>query len=112
MQDLFSSFDPQNLFVQHTLFAFASLALGLLGMVLGQRVASHGKLCILLGVGIGIFTMWLLTTPFATLAPGVGGVFLASFLASGVIARVACGSAGASSGAKKPAATPATPPKA
>ncbi len=112
MQDLFSSFDPQNLFVQHTLFAFASLALGLFGMVLGQHVASYGKLCILLGVSVGVFTMWLLTTPYATLAPGIGGVFLTSFLASGVIARLVSVSVGTSGGAKKPAATPTAPPKA
>lgn len=106
MQDIFTSFELSNPFVQHTLFAFASLALGLMGMVLGQRVATQGKLCILLGVAVGVFTMWLLTTSYATLAPGFGGVFVLSFLASNVLTRLACGA----SGNKKPAGPTTTPP--
>lgn len=112
MQDLLTSFDLHNPFVQHTLFAFASLALGLLGMVLGQRVATQGKLCIVLGVLIGIGTMWLLATPFASLAPGFCGVFVFSFVASNLLMKLACGTTGGSTGTKKPvaAAGSATPP--
>jgi uncharacterized membrane protein YedE/YeeE len=102
MQDLFTLHDP---FVMHTLFAFASLALGMLGMVLGQRVATQGKLCMLLGAGVGAFTVWLLASPYAVLAPGFAGVFVFSFLASGLLMRVA--SAGNPAAPKKPAAPPA-----
>lgn len=107
MQDLFTSFTLTNPFVANTLFGFACLALGLLGMVLGQRVATQGKLCMLLGIAVGVFNMWLLTTAFAALAPGLGGVFVVSFLASNAMMKL-CTAGGAPAGAKKLA--PPAPP--
>lgn len=108
MQEVFN-FDLHNPFVQHTLFAFASFALGLLAMALGQRVASAGKIGMLLGTVVGGFTVYLFTTPFASLALGFGGVFLVAFLASGLLLRVTLGTAGGAPAApaKKPAPTAA-----
>jgi hypothetical protein len=109
MQGIFTSLQLDNPFVQQTLFAFASLALGLFGMVLGQRVASQGKLCLLFGVGVGVFTMWLLTTSYALLAPGFAGVFIFAFVASGGLMKLAAVGSPSSGGAKKPA-SPTPPP--
>jgi hypothetical protein len=114
MQDMFNLANP---FVQQTLFAFASLALGMIGMVLGQRVASQGKLCMLFGIGVGVFTMWLLTTPYALLAPGFAGVFVFSFIASGGLMKLAAvgntaapsAPAGGAGGDAKKAAAPKPP---
>lgn len=109
MQGIITSLQLDNPFVQQTLFAFASLALGLAGMVLGQRVATQGKLCLLFGVGVGIVTMWLLTTSYATLAPGFAGVFVFAFLASGGLMKLASVGATPGGGTKKQAA-PTPPP--
>jgi hypothetical protein len=106
MHDLFASFHLDNPFVLQTLFAFASLAAGMAGMVIGQRSATQGKLCLLLGCGVGVGTMWLLATSYALLAPGFAGVFVFSFLASSGLLKLA--QVGATGPAKKPASP--TPP--
>lgn len=110
MQDLFTSFTLSNPFVANTLFGFACLALGMLGMVLGQRVASQGKLCMILGIAVGVFNMWLLTTSFAVLAPGLGGVFVVSFLASNAMMKLCTVGGGAAPAAAKKLSAPPAPP--
>lgn len=94
-----------NPYVLHTLFAIISLALGLFGMVLGQRAATNGKLCIILGLAIGIGTMFLISTPYAFLAPGWCVVFMFCFLASSQVLKLANVTAG------KPAADAPPAPK-
>jgi hypothetical protein len=83
-----------NLYVLGTLFAVASFALGIVGMVLGQRLSTNGKLSLVLGLLAGGGTVALFFTPYAAAAPGLCAVLVASFLLSNWIMRLVCGSSG------------------
>jgi hypothetical protein len=89
--NLLHSLSLDNPFVVNTLYAFASVVLGLLGIVLGQRLSTNGKLCIVVGLAIGLGTMFLIGTSYAYLAPGWCGVFLVGFLLSERLTRLVAG---------------------
>jgi hypothetical protein len=87
MNNLASFLTLENAFVLQTLFALASLALGLAGMTLGQRLSSSGNWGVILGLAVGIGAMALLATPLATWAPGWGLAFVICFLLSEKLAK-------------------------
>ena len=93
-------------YLQHALFALASLALGLLGMLLGQRL-TNGKTNLVFGLVLGGLTVFLLFTPYGYLAPGWLGVFVLSYLASGALTKLVSGSG--DSGSKAPASKAPAP---
>lgn len=89
--DFLNQLSLSNPYVMHTLYAFGVLALGLVGLFLGHRLASNGKLCVVLGIAIGVLTMLLFATPYAVAAPGLCLVFLVTFFCSGPITKFAAG---------------------
>lgn len=91
MSHLQSFFSLDNAYFVQTLFAFLSLALGLLGIGLGQRVSTNGRACLVIGLGVGLLTMALLATSFGSFAPGIALVFIGSFLGSGHLTKFTSG---------------------
>ena len=89
--DFFNSLSLSNAYVLHTLYSFGVLALGLVGLFLGHRLASNGKLCVVLGIAVGVLTMILMATEYAVAAPGLCLVFLVTFFCSGPITKFAAG---------------------
>jgi hypothetical protein len=88
MNNLASFLTLENPFVLQTLFAIASLALGLAGISLGQRLSGHGNLCVIIGLAVGIGAMALLATPLAAWAPGWGLSFIGCFLLSEKLSKL------------------------
>lgn len=84
--DYFNFLSLDNLYVQHTLYAFACFGLGLLGMFLGQRL-TNDKVSMLFGLILGGLTIFLLFTPWGFLAPGACGVIVVTFLTTGYLTR-------------------------
>jgi hypothetical protein len=77
---IFDFFSTNNPYVVQTLFAFASLLLGMLGMIVGQRLVTNHRLGFIMGLAVGIGMMVLLATPYGYLAPGWCLVFVVGFL--------------------------------
>ena len=88
MNQLTNFFSLDNVYFVQTLFALASLTLGLAGIALGRRLAGNGNLCIVIGLAVGIGAMALCATPLAPCAPGWGLVFIGCFLASEKLAKL------------------------
>lgn len=91
MNQLASFLTFDNPLVLHTVFALVSAALFMTGVALGHRAATNGKLCVVLGLGIGLATMALLATPLACFSPGWALVFIGGFLASEKLASLMSG---------------------
>ncbi len=101
---LLDAINLNNPYLVQTAFALASLFLGMVGMVIGQRLATNGRLCILIGLGIGIGTACLFATPYGYLAPGWCAVFIVGFLAYNELTKIVA------NGQKKDAAKAANKP--
>jgi hypothetical protein len=95
-----STLTLDSAYVQHTLFAFASLFMGLLGLVLGQKV-SNGKVTLVIGLLMGGLAVFLFFTPFGHFAPGFLGVFVVTFLISDPLMKLVSGSGFGFGGPKK-----------
>jgi hypothetical protein len=85
----YASLSMADPYVQHTLFALGTLVLGLIGYISGQRLANYGKLCMVIGLILGGLLTFLFVSPYGYFAPGIGIVFLVTFLGSGLLAQLA-----------------------
>jgi len=102
-----SNLTLDSAYVQHTLFAFASLAMGLLGLVLGQKV-NNGKIAMVIGLFMGGLAVFLFFTPFGHFAPGFLGVYVVTFLVSDPLMKLVTSTGFAGPKKKGPTSGPTT----
>ena len=89
--DIVNNANLSNPYVVHTLYALASLLLGMLGMVIGERNQTNHRVGLMLGLCIGIGTMVLFATPYGYLAPGWCLVFVIGYLGHRELTKIAGG---------------------